>query len=114
MMMKIPFLDHGESPVAIVGFEVESMILPRLSPVRMRRRFVAAAGFYSNPYIVMEFIAGASLKARARRNAAAAPQRVADIGAKIAAALHDLHRQHVIHLDSSRATSSCARAARPR
>ena len=28
-----------------------------------------------------------------------APQRVADIGAKVAAALHDIHRQHVIHHD---------------
>src|SRR5262249_24245362 len=31
MVMKVPLLRHGEDPVTIVGFEVEQMILPRLS-----------------------------------------------------------------------------------
>ena len=50
------------------------------------------------PYIVMERISGHNAVDTARR-AAAALDEVAEIGLKIAAALDDLHRQHVIHLD---------------
>ena len=96
MIMKIPFTRGGESPVNIVGFEVEGMILPRLSGAHVPR-FVAA-GDFSNPYIVMELIAGQSLKARLDE-LPLSPEETAAIGAKIAVALHDLHRQHVIHLD---------------
>jgi len=96
MVMKIPFTRGGENPVNIVGFEVEGMILPRLSGAHVPR-FVAA-GDFSNPYIVMELIAGQSLKERLDQTPLGAAE-VAEIGARIAVALHDLHRQHVIHLD---------------
>src|SRR5262249_25521605 len=86
----------GESPVNIVGFEVEGMILPRLSGAHVPR-FVAA-GDFSNPYIVMELIEGQSLKTRLDA-LPLSPEETAAIGARIAVALHDLHRQHVIHLD---------------
>src|SRR3954470_8936833 len=97
MIMKIPILDYGEGPGAIVGFEVEQMILPRLSGPHAPT-FVAAAGFDAQPYIVMERIAGASLLS-VLEETPLVPQRVADIGAKVAATLHDIHRQHVIHHD---------------
>jgi nucleotide-binding universal stress UspA family protein len=96
LLMKIPFLRGGASPIGIVGFEVEGMILPRLSGAHVPR-FIAA-GDFANPYIVMELIAGQSLKQRL--NATPLPvEEVATIGATIAVALHDLHHQHVIHLD---------------
>ena len=31
MLMKVPRISEGEDPAAIVGFEMEQMILPRLS-----------------------------------------------------------------------------------
>jgi len=31
MLMKIPLLRAGEDPISIIGYEVEQMILPRLS-----------------------------------------------------------------------------------
>jgi len=96
LVMKIPLLRSGESPITIVGFEVEGMILPRLSTVHAPR-FIAA-GDFATPYIVMEFIAGRSLKDRLAETPLGADE-VATIGARIAAALHELHRQHVIHLD---------------
>ena len=96
LVMKIPLLRSGESPITIVGFEVEGMILPRLSTVHAPR-FVAA-GDFANPYIVMEFIAGQSLKSRLGETPLPVDE-VASIGAHIATALHELHRQHVIHLD---------------
>src|SRR3954449_11978012 len=97
LVMKVPLIAYGEGPGAIVGFEVEQMILPRLSGPHAPT-FVAAAGFDAQPYIVMERIAGASLLS-VLEETPLAPQRVADIGAKVAAALHDIHRQHVIHHD---------------
>jgi nucleotide-binding universal stress UspA family protein len=96
LAMKLPFVQPGENPIAIIGFEVEGMILPRLTGEHAPR-FVKS-GDFSNPYIVMEFIAGTSLKARLDDTPLPA-QEVAEIGAKIAIALHDLHTQHVIHLD---------------
>src|SRR5262249_55698050 len=50
------------------------------------------------PYIVMEFVAGPSLRARIS-DAPLQYEELASIGAKVASALHDLHSQHVIHLD---------------
>jgi nucleotide-binding universal stress UspA family protein len=96
LLMKMPLLRGGASPIGIVGFEVEGMILPRLSGAHVPR-FVEA-GDFSNPYIVMELVAGRSLKERLDA-APLPPEEVAAIGAKVAIALHDLHRQHVIHLD---------------
>src|SRR5215472_6330540 len=96
MVMKVPLLRRGEDPITIVGFEVEQMILARLSGPH-EPRFVAA-GDFEQPYIVMEFISGRSLKGLLDKTPLP-PDEVARIGAKVAFALHDIHRQHVIHLD---------------
>lgn len=97
LMMKVPLLAYGEGPGAIVGFEVETMILPRLSGIHVPR-FVAAAGFAEQPYLVMELIAGQSL--RPLLESLPRPwAEVAAIGLKVATALNHLHRQHVIHFD---------------
>jgi eukaryotic-like serine/threonine-protein kinase len=96
MVMKVPLLRRGEDPITIVGFEVEQMILPRLSGPHVPR-FVAA-GDFERPYIVMEYIAGRPVKSYLEKTPLSATE-VAEIGAKIAFALHDVHRQHVIHLD---------------
>lgn len=96
-VMKIPMLRDDADPTAIVSFEVEQMILPRLSGIHVPR-FYAASGFERHPYIVMERMAGASLRARIDA-APLPPDEVADIGARVATAVHELHRQAVIHLD---------------
>src|SRR5215813_10439169 len=75
MVMKIPMLREGDDPAAVVGFEVEQMIMPTLSGVHVPR-FVASGDFSPLPY-----------------------EEVASIGARVADALHDIHLQHVIHLD---------------
>ncbi|HXY21120.1 MAG TPA: serine/threonine-protein kinase, partial [Burkholderiaceae bacterium] len=94
-IMKIPLL--GEDPTAIVGFEVEQMILPLLHGPHVPR-WIAAGGFEAQPYIVMELIQGRSLRARLDQ-APLPPEEVASIGARVAEALHDLHQQQVIHHD---------------
>jgi nucleotide-binding universal stress UspA family protein len=97
LIMKVPRIMGGDDPTTIVGFEVEQMILPALSGPHVPRH-IAHGDFTRQPYIVMERIAGDSLKARF--DAAPLPlAEVALIGTRVATALHELHRQHVIHLD---------------
>jgi serine/threonine protein kinase len=97
LVMKIPFLHDSDDPIPIVCFETEQMIMPRLTGPHVPR-FIAAGPIDPLPYIVMERIPGVSLKARLSE--VPLPwHEVVDIGAKVARALHDLHRQHVIHLD---------------
>jgi nucleotide-binding universal stress UspA family protein len=97
LIMKVPRIKGGEDPATIVGFEVEQMILPVLSGPHVPR-FVARGDFTGQPYIVMERIGGASLLPRL----AQAPlpiDEVVDVGARVATALHALHRQRLVHLD---------------
>ena len=97
MLMKIPIIAEGEDPATIVGFEMEQMIMPRISGPHVPR-FVAMGDFSVQPYIVYERIIGDTLFKKLE-NLPLPADEVAGIGAKIAAALHDLHGQHVIHLD---------------
>ncbi len=97
MLMKVPIISEGEDPAAIVGFEMEQMILPRLTG-RHVPRFIAKGDFARQPYLVYERIAGDTLYKRLDK-LPLPPLEVAAIGAKIATALHDLHGQHVVHLD---------------
>ncbi|WP_295750079.1 bifunctional serine/threonine-protein kinase/universal stress protein [Undibacterium sp.] len=97
LIMKVPLLFSTEDPTAIVAFEVEQMIMPKLKGPHVPRYF-GAGDFDAQAYIVMEQIAGVSL--RSRFDAAPLPiEEVVSTGIKIAHALQDLHRQHVIHLD---------------
>ncbi|HEY1312007.1 MAG TPA: bifunctional serine/threonine-protein kinase/universal stress protein [Pseudolabrys sp.] len=97
MLMKVPRIGEDSDPAAIVGFEMEQMILPRLAGVHVPK-FIAAGDFSAQPYIVMEAIPGATLLPRLR-DLPLSYAEVAEIGIKVATALDDLHRQHVVHLD---------------
>jgi len=97
LIMKIPRIKGGEDPASIVGFEVEQMVMPALKGTHVPR-VVAKGDFTRQPYIVMERIGGDSL--RPRLDQAPLPfEEVADIGQRVALALHDLHKQHLVHLD---------------
>ncbi|MCA3322207.1 MAG: protein kinase [Roseomonas sp.] len=97
MLMKLPKLHAGEDHAAIVSFEMELMILPRLSGPHVPR-CIATKGFEATPYIVMERIEGASLLPLVKQVPLPIDQLV-EIGQRVAHALDDLHRQHVVHLD---------------
>jgi nucleotide-binding universal stress UspA family protein len=97
LIVKVPRLAEGEDPAAIVSFEMEQMILPRLSGPHVPR-FAGASGFDRRPYLAMERIAGPSLLPLIEQ-LPLEPSRVAEIGASVADALDALHRQHVVHLD---------------
>jgi serine/threonine protein kinase len=97
LIMKVPRLAEGDDPEAIVGFEMEQMILPRVSGVHVPL-YVAQGDFTVQPYIVMERIQGDPLIKRLPDLPLPAEE-VASLGAKMAMALADLHRQRVVHND---------------
>ena len=97
MLMKVPRIGEGADPAAVVSFEMEQMVLPRLSGPHVPK-FVAAGDFAVQPYIVMEAIPGPTLLPRLD-DLPLPYAEVAEIGVKVATALDGLHRQHVVHLD---------------
>src|SRR3954469_19508081 len=97
MLMKIPRISEGDDPAAIVGFEMEQMILPRLSGPHVPACF-GTGDFATQPYVVIERIPGKTLYGRLPDLPLPFEEAVAITG-KAAAALADLHRQHVIHHD---------------
>jgi len=97
LLVKAPILAEGTDPAAIVSFEMEQMILPRLSGIHVPR-YIAQGEFEGHPYLVMERIPGPSLLPTLERLPLSCAE-VAKLGGRIASALEDLHRQHVVHLD---------------
>jgi nucleotide-binding universal stress UspA family protein len=97
LILKIPFLDPGEDVSTIIGFEVEEMILKRLSGPHVPR-FAGSGDLDAIPYIAMEFVEGENLKDEVERGPFSW-QTVAILGCQVASALDSLHRQHVVHLD---------------
>src|SRR6478735_2420163 len=97
LLMKVPRISEGEDPAAIVSFEMEQMILPRLAGPHVPGCF-GTADFDRQPYVVMERIPGRTLLSRLGE--LPLPYEEARVVAgKIATALADLHRQNVIHHD---------------
>src|SRR3981081_4374872 len=97
LLMKIPRRSEGEDPAAIVSFEMEQMILPRLSGPHVPSCF-GTGDFARQAYVVIERIAGATLYKRLPALPLPYEEARALVG-KIASALADLHGQNVIHHD---------------
>ncbi len=97
MVMKVPKILDGHDGPTIVGFEVEQMIMPRLTGPHVPK-VIGLGDFDVMPYIVIEKIEGDSFLTVFQR-APLPLSDVIDISARMVAAVADLHRQHVIHLD---------------
>jgi nucleotide-binding universal stress UspA family protein len=97
LLMKIPRVSEGEDPAAIVSFEMEQMILPRLAGPHVPGCF-GTGDFARQPYVVMERIPGKTLYERIK-DLPIPYEEARAIAGKIATALADLHRQNVIHHD---------------
>ncbi len=95
--MKIPRVSEGEDPAAIVSFEMEQMILPRLSGPHVPRCY-ATGDFAHQAYVVIEPIPGPTLYSRLG-DLPLGYEEASAIAGKVALALADLHRQNVIHHD---------------
>ena len=97
LLMKVPRVSEGEDPAAIVSFEMEQMILPRLSGSHVPACF-GTGDFARQAHVVIERIPGQTLYSRLGE--LPLPYEEARVlVAKIADALADLHRQNVIHHD---------------
>src|SRR6516164_152450 len=97
LLMKIPRVGEGEEPAAIVSFEMEQMILPRLQGPHVPAWF-ATGDFARQAYVVIERIPGQTLYKRLPD--LPLPYEEAQVLAgRIATALADLHRQDVVHHD---------------
>ena len=57
LLMKVPRVAEGEDPAAIVSFEMEQMIVPRLAGPHVPGCF-GTGDFDRQPYVVMERIPG--------------------------------------------------------
>src|SRR6201987_5783160 len=97
LLMKIPRVSEGEDPAAIVSFEMEQMILPRLSGPHVPACY-ATGDFARQAYVVIEPIPGTTLYSRLGELPLPYEEARVIVG-KIATALADLHRQNVIHHD---------------
>ena len=97
LLMKIPLMSEGEDPAAIVSFEMEQMIMPRLSGPHVPACY-GTGDFAKQPYVVLERIPGKTLYGRLG-DLPLSCEETRTIAAKIAVALADLHRQNVIHHD---------------
>src|SRR5213079_1233059 len=63
LLMKIPRVAEGEDPAAIVSFEMEQMIMPRLSGPHVPACY-ATGDFARQAYVVMERIPDKTLYSR--------------------------------------------------
>src|SRR3954465_2090197 len=97
LLMKIPRVSEGEDPAAIVSFEMEQMIVPRLAGPHVPLCF-GSGDFDRQPYVVIERIPGKTLYERLG-DLPLPYEEARVIAGKIATALADLHRQNVIHHD---------------
>ncbi len=100
ILLKIPRIGRGQPLESVLGFEMESMILPELHGDRVPK-FVAAGELAATPYIAMEHVTGRSLASMMEAPGALpfSIENAAAIGASIADALSEIHRQGVIHHD---------------
>ena len=98
LVMKIPRLGAGERSANVVSFEQCRMVLGALSQSPHYPTLIAYGDVETTPYLVMEYIEGTRLDTWIER-APLAPQETARLGHALALALHEVHRQDVIHLD---------------
>ena len=98
LIIKIPRLGPGERAVNVIAFEVCRMVLGALAQGPHHPTLVAFGDVETVPYLVMERVEGVRLNDWVLR-APLAPEEIARLGSALALALHDTHRQDVVHLD---------------
>jgi serine/threonine protein kinase len=97
LLIKTPRLGPGEPSETVVTYEVEAVVHAALGGPHVPR-LVAVGDLAVQPYLVMEFVEGPSLKEWVGKGPVAVEE-VVRLGAALARAVHALHLQEVIHLD---------------
>jgi eukaryotic-like serine/threonine-protein kinase len=98
LIIKIPRLGAGERAVNVIAFEVCRMVLGALAQGPHYPTLVAYGDIEATPYLVMERVEGARLDEWVQR-APLPAEEIVRLGSALALALHDIHRQDVVHLD---------------
>jgi nucleotide-binding universal stress UspA family protein len=96
-LLKMPRLGFGSHPACYAGFDVEQMILGRIAGPQWPRLIATGEGEFG-PYLILEEVTGTSLAEFAQRSPLPVDE-VVRLGAALASAVHDLHRQEVVHHD---------------
>ena len=96
-LLKRPKLGFGSHPACYAGFETEQMVLARLSGPHVPR-CLAQGESDDGPWLVIEHIEGTALEALAA-DAPLPVDEITRLGSLLANALHELHRQNVVHHD---------------
>ena len=97
LLMKVPRFQSNDAAETLLSYETEARILPMLSGPHVPR-FYGSGDMRRLPYIVLEQIDGHSLSQELVR-CPLPPAEVERIGAAVADALHELHRQDAVHCD---------------
>lgn len=97
LVIKVPRLGADAPRLALTAFENEVRVLERIN-LACVPRVVTVGDLFSAPYYVMEFLPGDEFRLAARE-APIDVERVRDLGTRLARAVHNLHRENVIHLD---------------
>jgi nucleotide-binding universal stress UspA family protein len=98
LVIKIPRLGPGERAVNVIAFEVCRIVLGALAQGPHHPTLVSFGDVETVPYLVMEHVDGVRLDDWVPR-APIAPEEISRLGSALALALHDVHRQDVVHLD---------------
>ena len=98
LAIKIPRLGAGERSVNVVAFEVCRMVLGALAQGPHYPTLVAYGDVETTPYLVMGWVDGVRLDEWIQR-APRPTEEIVRLGSALALALHDIHRQDVVHLD---------------
>jgi nucleotide-binding universal stress UspA family protein len=98
LVIKIPHLGPGELAVNVIAFEVCRIVLGALAQSPHHPTLIAFGDVETMPYLVMEHVEGVRLSESVDA-APLEPSEIARLGAALALALHDLHRQGAAHLD---------------
>lgn len=97
LVMKVPRRDPGTPYLALNAFENECRILKGLHGTHVPR-VIAVSENTSSPHLVLEYIAGNDLF-QASRRAPIPVKELVSLAIPLCRALHDIHRQNVVHLD---------------
>ena len=97
LVMKVPKLHKKLSPGTYSGFESEVHIMSAMNG-RHIPEIIASGDMAEHPYLVMEYIEREDLS-QAVAEAPLPVGRAADLMAPVCKAVHEMHRQNVIHLD---------------